>query len=145
MEREHIWSRKPLKGVADLKGLKMRAAALAADSFAALGASIVTVPGGEIYQALERGVVDAAEYTWLTANFGLGMAEVTKYIVFPTFSGGGNYDWFANMDAWKKLPDDLKKIVEVAQQESTYLFWLQLSWTFALFRAKVFWISAIRN
>jgi TRAP-type mannitol/chloroaromatic compound transport system substrate-binding protein len=126
MEREHIWSRKPLKGVADLKGLKMRAAALAADSFAALGASIVTVPGGEIYQALERGVVDAAEYTWLTANFGLGMAEVTKYIVFPTFSGGGNYDWFANMDAWKKLPDDLKKIVEVAQQESTYLFWLQL-------------------
>jgi TRAP-type mannitol/chloroaromatic compound transport system substrate-binding protein len=126
MEREHIWSRKPLKGVADLKGLKMRAAALAADSFAQLGASIVTVPGGEVYQALERGVVDAAEYTWLLANYGLGLAEVTKYIVFPTFSGGGNYDWFVNMDAWKKLPDDLKKIVEVAQQESTYLFWLQL-------------------
>jgi TRAP-type mannitol/chloroaromatic compound transport system substrate-binding protein len=126
MDKEHIWSRKPINRITDLKGMKIRAAGTAAESFQLLGASIVTVPGGEVYQALERGVVDAAEYTWLMANYGLGWAEVTKYIIFPTFSGGGNYDWFVNMDSWKKLPDDLKKIVEVSLQESTYLFWLKL-------------------
>jgi TRAP-type mannitol/chloroaromatic compound transport system substrate-binding protein len=59
---EHIWSKKPLKSVEDVKGLKMRAQALAGEIFGALGASCVTIPGEEIYPSLQRGVIDAAEY-----------------------------------------------------------------------------------
>jgi TRAP-type mannitol/chloroaromatic compound transport system substrate-binding protein len=100
---------------------------LAADSFAALGASIVTVPGGEIYQALERGVIDAAEFTFPTVNYGYGFHEVTKYLcVLPTYSGGGFYDWLASSKAWNKLPDDLKEIVKVAINETTLLYWLKV-------------------
>jgi TRAP-type mannitol/chloroaromatic compound transport system substrate-binding protein len=127
MEGEQIWSKKPIRGVEDLKGLKMRAAGLAADSFAALGASIVTVPGGEIYQALERGVIDAAEFTFPTVNYGYGFHEVTKYLcVLPTYSGGGFYDWLVSSKAWNKLPDDLKEIVKVAINETTLLYWLKV-------------------
>ncbi len=126
MEREHIWSKKPVKGVADLKGLKMRAAGVAAESFALMGASIVTVPGGEIYQALERGVIDACEFTFPTVNYAYGFHEVTKYIAMPTYSGGGWYDWMVNEKAWAELPDDLKKIVDVAIREITYNYWMKL-------------------
>jgi TRAP-type mannitol/chloroaromatic compound transport system substrate-binding protein len=126
MEREHIWSKKPIKGVADLKGLKMRAAGVAADSFALLGASVVTVPGGEIYQALERGVIDACEFTFPTVNYSYGFHEVTKYITMPTYSGGGWYDWLVNAKAWQELPDDLKLIVDVAIKETTLLYWAKV-------------------
>lgn len=122
---EHIWSKKPIRGVADVKGMKVRAAGMAADMFSILGASVVNVPGGEVYQALERGVVDAAEFTFPTVNYSLGLHEVTKYIILPTYSGGGTYDWFVNAKAWQALPDDLKKIVEVALNETTLMYWLK--------------------
>jgi TRAP-type mannitol/chloroaromatic compound transport system substrate-binding protein len=126
-EGEQIWSKKPLYGINDLKGLKMRAAGLAADSFTELGASVVTVPGGEIYQALERGVIDAAEFTSPSINYGYGFHEVTKYLcVLPTYSGGAFYDWIANSEAWQKLPDDLKEIVKAAINEITLLYWLKV-------------------
>jgi TRAP-type mannitol/chloroaromatic compound transport system substrate-binding protein len=126
LEGEQFWSRKPLKGVADLKGLKMRAAGLAADMAAILGASVVVVPGGEVYSALERGVIDACEFTTPTVNYGLGLQEVTKYIIFPTYSGGGYEDWFVNMKAWQALPDDLKRIVDVALKETAWMYYLKV-------------------
>jgi TRAP-type mannitol/chloroaromatic compound transport system substrate-binding protein len=127
MEGEQIWSKKPIRGIEDLKGLKMRAAGVAAASFSNLGAAVVTVPGGEIYQALERGVIDAAEFTFPTVNYGYGFHEVTKYLcVLPTYSGGGFYDWIASSKAWEKLPDDLKEIVTVSINETTLLYWLRV-------------------
>ena len=127
MEGEQIWSKKPIRNVGDLKGLKMRASGLAAASFSKFGAAVVTVPGGEIYQALERGVIDAAEFTFPTVNYGYGFHEVTKYLcVLPTYSGGGFYDWIAGSKAWNKLPDDLKEIVKTAINETTFLYWLKV-------------------
>jgi len=123
---EHIMSKKPLKGVEDLKGLKMRAAGLSADAFAALGASIVVLPGGEIYQALEKGVIDACEFTTPTANYALGLHEVAKYIILPTYSSNDNQDAIINMKAWEELPDDLKAIVEVAMKETNYLYFVRI-------------------
>lgn len=120
---EHFWSKVPLRTVADVKGKKMRASGLAADMAATLGASVVTVPGGEVYSALERGVIDFCEFTTQTVNYGLGFHEVTKYIVFPSYSGGGSYDWFANRKAWNSLPDDLKKIFIVALNETSFLYY----------------------
>lgn len=126
MEGEQFWSKKPLRGVADLKGLKMRAAGVAADMAAILGASVVVVPGGEVYAALERGVIDACEFTFPTVNYGLGLHEVTKYVILPTYSGGGSEDWFVNMKAWQALPDDLKRIVDVALKETSWMYFLKV-------------------
>ncbi len=105
MAGENIWSKKPLNSIDDLKGLKMRAGGLAADTFAALGASIVTVPGGEIYAALERGVIDAAEFTTPTVNYGYGFQEVAKYIVQPQYTAGNYYEWIVNGKAWVCKPE----------------------------------------
>lgn len=125
MEGEQIWSKKPIRGLADLKGLKMRSSGLAADTLTKFGASVVTVPGGEIYQALERGVIDACEFTFPTVNYGYGFHEVTKYVT-QTLWGGGFYDWIVSKEAWNKLPDDLKIIVEVAIKEVTLEYWLKV-------------------
>lgn len=122
---EHIWSKKPLKGLADLKGLKMRAAAIAADSFKKLGAAVVSMPGEELYQGLQRGIVDAAEFTTLSVNYGMGFHEVTKYLVLPTYSGGGNYDWVINKKKWDETPADLQKILEIALSDVSYQYWLK--------------------
>lgn len=126
LEGEQIWSKKPLHSINDLKGLKMRAAGLAADMAAILGASVVVLPGGEVYQALERGVIDACEFTIPTVNYALGFHEVTKYIILPTYSGGGYEDWFVNLKAWQELPDHLKTIVDVALKETAWLYFLKV-------------------
>lgn len=115
---EQIWSKREIKTVADLKGMKMRAAGLAADSFARLGASVVNMPGEEVYQAIQRGVIDALEFTTLPVNYGLGLHEVAKYVVVPSYSGGGTIDWIVNQAAWDKLPGDLKPKVEAALKKA---------------------------
>jgi TRAP-type mannitol/chloroaromatic compound transport system substrate-binding protein len=122
---EHIWSTKPLRSVEDLKGLKIRSGGLAADSFALLGASPVALPPTEIYSALQRKLVEAAEFTTLPVNYGFGLHEVAKYIVMPTYSGGANSDWVVNLKAWNALPPDLKAIVEAAMAEVSYNSWLK--------------------
>lgn len=122
---EHIWSKKPLKSVADLNGLKMRAAAVAADSFKKLGAAVVALPGEEVYSGLQRGIIDATEFTTLSVNYGLGLHEVTKYVIQPTYSGGGTYDWVVNKSKWDALPADLRAILEVALNEVSYQYWLK--------------------
>ena len=111
---EQIWSKKPIKGVEDLKGLKVRAAGLAADGFAKLGASVVALPGEEVYTALQRGVVDAVEFTTMPVNYGLGLQEVAKFISVPSYSGGGTSDWIVSQAAWNKVPADLKPKIEEA-------------------------------
>lgn len=111
---EQIWSKKEIKGVADMKGMKLRAAGLAADSFTRLGAAVVAMPGEEVYQALQRGVIDGLEFTTMPVNYGLGLHEVAKFVSMPSYSGGGTSDWIVNQAAWNKLPDDLKPKIETA-------------------------------
>jgi TRAP-type mannitol/chloroaromatic compound transport system substrate-binding protein len=123
---EHIWSKIPLRSVDDMKGLKIRSGGVASRSFKILGASPVSMSGSDVYQGLQRGVVDAAEWTTLTVNYGFGLHEVTKYVVMPSYSGGSTYDWVSNLDAWKSLPDDLKEIVESALHEVGFKYWMKV-------------------
>lgn len=122
---EHIWSKKPLRSVADMQGLKIRSGGVASRSFKILGAAPVSMPGSDVYQGLQRGVVDAAEWTTLTVNYGFGLHEVTKYVIMPSYSGGSTYDWVANLDAWNKLPEDIKQIVESALHEVGFKYWMK--------------------
>lgn len=103
-------SKKPINSVADLKGLKIRAVGMIGEMLAEAGAAVMYVPGPEIYGALEKGIADAAVYGPLAAQYEMGLHEVTKYVVLPPFAIEAD-ETIINMDAWKALPDDLKKLL----------------------------------
>ena len=107
---EPIMSNVPLKTLDDFKGIKIRTAGgLGAGLFSKLGASPVNLGGGELYSALDTKVVDAAEFVSLAENYDIGLHEVTKYALYPSFHGPiALCDFGVNKKAWEKLPDDLK-------------------------------------
>lgn len=123
---EHIWSNVPIRSVEDMKGVKIRSGGVASRSFKILGAAPVSMSGGDVYQALQRGVVDAAEWTTLTVNYGFGLHEVSKYVITPSYSGGSTYDWVVNLEAWNSLSDHLKNVVNSALAEVGFSYWMKV-------------------
>lgn len=121
---EPIMSKKPLKSLADFKGLKIRTpSGLTAMLFEKLGAVPVALAGSEIYSALDTNVIDAAEFVTLGENVGLGLHEVTKYVLYPSFHGPiAVVNYGVNMDAWKSLPPDLQAAFEMMVKEADYLY-----------------------
>lgn len=117
-QAEAIPARKPLRTVEDFKGIKMRApGGIAGQVFSAMGASVVTLPGSEIFQALSSGVIDATDYSTLGQNASVGLYDVAKYTLYPGITSMPTTDVAVNMDKWNALPDDLKAIVETATQQ----------------------------
>ena len=117
---ESVVSKKPLTKMEDFKGVKFRSPqGMTAEILTKLGASIVVLPGGEVYSALDKGVVDAADWATLSMNQRMGFHEVAKY---PTklFHSMPVQEFSVNMDAWKKLPDDLKALLSTATREWTW-------------------------
>ena len=117
---ESIVAKKPIKSMADFKGVKFRSPqGMTAEILTKLGASIVVLPGGEVYSALDKGVVDAADWATISMNQRMGFHEVAKY---PTklFHSMPVQEFSVNMDAWKKLPDDLKALLATATREWTW-------------------------
>jgi len=115
---EVVHSRVPIYSIDDYKGLKVRSSGPAAHWFEGLGASVVSLPGPEIYPALEKGIVDAAEWVSPNSNYALGLHEAAPYVIMPglhTLLMASEV--IVNMDEWNKLPDDLKAIMEVALKE----------------------------
>jgi TRAP-type mannitol/chloroaromatic compound transport system substrate-binding protein len=118
---ESIPSKKPLRKIEDFKGLKFRVPqGMTADLMTKLGASVIILPGGEVYSALERGVVDATDWGTPSMNYRLGFHEVTKYFNYPGFHSMPDGDFVVNMDEWKKLPEDIKVILEAAVREYSW-------------------------
>ena len=76
-------SHKPIRTLDDFKGLKMRTVGAWAQILPGLGASVVSLPGGEVYQALERKVIDATEWATPGENVISGFHEIAKYIIVP--------------------------------------------------------------
>jgi len=115
---EIIHSHTPINSIDDFDGLSIRSGGAAAIWFEGLGASIVTLPGPEIYAALEKGVVDAAEWVSPSSNWALGLHEAAPYVTIPgmhTLLMASEVT--VNMDAWNELPPDLQAIMEVATKE----------------------------
>jgi TRAP-type mannitol/chloroaromatic compound transport system substrate-binding protein len=106
----------PLETVDDIKGLKIRMGTTALNSiFENMGASPVFLPGGEIYEAMQRGIIDAFEYITPSLNWGMGFQEVADYMYMsPSRSPSDAQSLFVNKKKWDELPDDLKLIVEMA-------------------------------
>jgi TRAP-type mannitol/chloroaromatic compound transport system substrate-binding protein len=115
-----IWSTKPVRTLADFKGLKIRSAGLCMELLEQLGASVVLLAGGEVVPSLQRGVIDAAEFAIPSMDKGLGLNEVCKYVIGPPIHMGSNmFQLMINKDKWAALPDDLKEIVKDAAMAVT--------------------------
>jgi TRAP-type mannitol/chloroaromatic compound transport system substrate-binding protein len=112
------WFKKPIKSWADLKGLKVRAAGLAAEVFKEAGMSVVTLPGGEILPALERGVIDGAEYSDPHSDMLLGLHDVCKFYHAPgVHQPTGHVEFLINKKRWDELPKDIQVLIELASNE----------------------------
>ena len=115
---ESFVSKVPLNGVDDLKGLKMRAPeGLVQQVFAAAGASPVNLPGSEVFTSLDKGVIDAADYSVFSTNQAQGLHDVATNPVYPGFHSMPLVEISMNLDAWNALSDAHKAAVEEAARE----------------------------
>jgi TRAP-type mannitol/chloroaromatic compound transport system substrate-binding protein len=118
--QEPIHSKVPIRSISELKGKKGRFVGLAGPVMTKLGASVTPMPTAEVYSALEKGVIDFADRGGLAANYAAGLYEVAKYIILPGFHQPVTSTMYAcNLNAWNKLPDDVKAILECAVRESS--------------------------
>lgn len=109
---ESFVSKVPLDGVADLKGLKLRAPeGLVQQVFAAAGASPVNLPGSEVYTGLSKGVIDAADYTVFSTNQQAGLNDIAPHPVQPGFHSLPLIDMSISQKKWDKLPEDLQQLL----------------------------------
>jgi TRAP-type mannitol/chloroaromatic compound transport system substrate-binding protein len=117
---ESIVSKRPINSLDDFKGVKFRSPqGMTAEILTKLGASIVVLPGGEVFSALDKGVVDAADWATVSMNERMGFHGVARN---PTkiFHSMPVQEFTVNMAAWKALPDELKAIVESTTREWTW-------------------------
>lgn len=117
------WFREPIESLDDLKGLKMRFFGLGAQVMGKLGVSTQLLAAADIYPALERGVLDAAEFSYPSLDRGLGFYEIAKHNYFPGWHQQASYvELIMNLDAWNGLPESYQKIVEITCGEAN--MWL---------------------
>jgi TRAP-type mannitol/chloroaromatic compound transport system substrate-binding protein len=114
-----IHSKKPVNSVADFKGMKLRVpGGMVAEVFQSFGASTVSLPGSDIFPALEKGTIDAADYVGPAVNWDLGFAQVTKYILFgppglmSIYQPVDLMEMSCNLGAWKRLSPEMQALME---------------------------------
>lgn len=122
------WFENPVTSVQDIQGLKFRTPGLPVDVMRDMGAAVVTVPGAEVVPALEQGVIEAAEYFSPKADMILGLPDVRKTYMMPSYLQSGLLlNFLVNREQWDELPDDLKAIVRHAvMAESADFHWRYL-------------------
>lgn len=109
------WFKKPITKLEDLKGLKFRTNGLAIDLFQAMGAAVNALPGGEIVPALDRGLLDGAEFNNATSDRQLGFPDVSKVCMLQSFhQASETFEVLFNKDKYDALPPQLKAVVSNA-------------------------------
>jgi TRAP-type mannitol/chloroaromatic compound transport system substrate-binding protein len=109
------WFRNEIKSLNDLKGLKFRVGGFAGQVLAKLGVVPTQIAGGEIYQSLERGTIDAAEWVGPYDDEKLGFAKVAKYYYYPGWwEGGPALHLQVNKKAWDALPKEYQSMLHAA-------------------------------
>ncbi|MFA5081024.1 MAG: TRAP transporter substrate-binding protein [Hydrogenophilaceae bacterium] len=113
------WFRKEVKQLSDLNGLKMRIPGIGGQIMAKLGAVPQTLAGGDIYPALERGAIDAAEWVGPYDDEKLGFAKIAKHYYYPGWwEGGPQLSFYVNIDKWNALPESYRQAFETACMEA---------------------------
>jgi len=119
-----LHSKKKVQSEADFKGLKMRTAGAWAEIAGSMGASTVILPGAEVYPALERGVIDATEWSSPSINFPSGFHKIAKYIIMPgVHQPGAVSECAMNVDSWNRISAEDRELIKLAGQLNTMNTW----------------------
>ena len=111
------WFNKRIDSMADLRGLKMRIPGVGGEALRLAGGTPVTLPGSEIFTALQTGSIDATEWVGPYNDVAMGLHQAASYYYYPGWQEPGpTLECIVNREAFESLPDDLRTIVEVACQ-----------------------------
>src|SRR3954470_13907248 len=114
------WYKKPITKPADFKGLKFRTVGLSIDIFTGLGAAVNALPGAEIVPAMDRGLLDAAEFNNTSSDRALGFADVSKVCMLQSWhQSGEQFEILWNKKKYDALPQKLKAIIANAVEASS--------------------------
>ena len=118
------WFKRPIKNLADFKGMKCRQTGMAAEVYTAMGMTVVNMPGGEIIPAAQRGVIDCAEWIGGVEDLRLGFHNVWKYHYTPGMHENVTVgEVLINGDVWKGLAPDHQEIIKSAAMETFVRWW----------------------
>jgi TRAP-type mannitol/chloroaromatic compound transport system substrate-binding protein len=114
------WFKKPITKTADLKGLKFRTVGLSIDVFTGMGAAVNALPGAEIVPAMDRGLLDAAEFNNASSDRSLGFPDVSKICMLRSFHQcSEQFEILFNKKKYDALPPQLKSIIANAVEASS--------------------------
>jgi TRAP-type mannitol/chloroaromatic compound transport system substrate-binding protein len=114
------WFKKPIAKAEDLKGVKFRTVGLAVDMYTDMGAAVNPLPGGEIVPALDRGLIDGAEFNNASSDRLLGFPDVAKNCMLQSFhQSTEQFEILFNKAKYDALPQELKSIIDYAVQASS--------------------------
>jgi TRAP-type mannitol/chloroaromatic compound transport system substrate-binding protein len=114
------WFKKPLTKADDFKGLKFRTVGISIDVFTGLGAAVNALPGGEIVPAMDRGLLDAAEFNNASSDRILGFADVSKVCMLQSYhQNAEQFEISFNKTKFDALPDKMKAIIENAVEAAS--------------------------
>jgi TRAP-type mannitol/chloroaromatic compound transport system substrate-binding protein len=114
------WFKKPVTKAQDLKGLKFRTVGISIDVFTALGAAVNALPGGEIVPAMDRGLLDAAEFNNASSDRLLGFPDVSKVCMLQSYhQNAEQFEIMFNKDKYNALPANIKAIIENAVEAAS--------------------------
>src|ERR1043166_5053026 len=106
------WYKKPITKADDFKGLKFRTVGISIDVFTGLGAAVNALPGGEIVSAIDRGLLDAAEFNNATSDRALGFADVSKICMLQSYhQNAEQFEITFNKDKFNSLPEKMRAII----------------------------------
>jgi TRAP-type mannitol/chloroaromatic compound transport system substrate-binding protein len=120
------WFKKPLRSVADFKGMKCRQTGLNAEIYAKLGQAVVNMPGGEIVPAAQRGVIDCAEWVGGIEDLRLGLPQVWKFHYTPGMHESSSVgELMINKDVWDGLTSQQQEAIRSATTETYVRWWVK--------------------
>ena len=129
------WFRDEVKSAQQFKGVKYRTVGLSIDVFKNMGASVVALPGGEIVPALERGVIDAAEFNNPASDMSLGFPDVAKICMVQSYHQPAEFfEVLINQNVWNNLPEQYRAIWKIAVKAAS----AQMSWRTIEFYSKAY-------
>ena len=113
------WYRREIRSVADLRGMRFRIGGFGSQIFAKLGAVPQTIPLADVHSAMERGALDAVEFVAPYDDLRLGLHKVAPYYYAPAWwEGSGQLALYVNARAWADLPDDYRRLVQIAASDA---------------------------
>jgi TRAP-type mannitol/chloroaromatic compound transport system substrate-binding protein len=119
------WFKKPVTKADDVKGLKFRTVGISIDVYSGMGAAVNALPGGEIVAAMDRGLLDAAEFNNATSDRILGFADVSKVCMLQSYhQNAEQFEIMFNKDKYAALPDKMKAIIANAVDAAS----AEMSW-----------------